>query len=104
MSNIINKVERKIVPLQKLAAIIAVISAIGGGYLFYIQNKAPVIKIINADYEKVVAHLTINNKPKVLYRSSVLHAGGNWGVQMTDAPNRIELTKNGMVTKIIAQS
>jgi len=105
VSTVLEKVERKVLPLQKLAAIVAVFSAIGGVYWFYKEKIwIPSVSVIKADYAAGTADLLIGGKPKKLYKDSIIHAGAAWGIKMSYAPNRIELLKNGMVKKIIAQS
>jgi hypothetical protein len=96
--------------LIKVAAIIAAISAIAGGYSFYLnQVYIPNVKVNKVDYETGIATITYKNVlgkeiQVTIYGNATFILQGQWGIQFgtTTTKNgtdydRLNLTKNGMV-------
>jgi len=94
----------------KIGAVVAAISAIAGGYSFYLSNIwIPTVKPTNIDYAKGSATITYKNVfgktiTANIYGDATFIVGGNWGVRLGTTNNggsskydRIELTKGGMV-------
>jgi hypothetical protein len=98
--------------VRALSAIVAIGSAlivIVNIISIYVDHVwQPKITVTKVDYDKGVATLIINGKTQVLYVNSSLYAGGgSWGVKFGINENlksdRIELVKDGLTVKTIAQ-
>ena len=94
----------------KIAAVVAAISAIAGGYSFYLNNIwIPTVKVNDVDYEKGIANITYKNvigqtNNVTIYGNATFILDGQWGIRFgtttTDKGtdyDRLEITKVGMV-------
>jgi hypothetical protein len=96
------------------AIIVFTAASLAGGAYWFIKNNLwrPKVSVINADYDKGVADISIKGKTKRLYINSTLWAGGDWGVRFgtitlpngNQYPNRIELIRNNLVFETIAKT
>lgn len=65
----------------------------------------PKVTVLDVDFVNAVCHLTINGEAMTLYGSSVVNAGGSWGIQFGTTLNNsgnqqydtVELINNNMV-------
>ena len=105
VENLLEKNNRTIQVLGTIAIAITSAIAIAGGYTFVKSNFwTPSVRIVAVDFSAAKAHLVINGKEKILYGSSTLSAGGEWGVRFgttgdNNMYNIIQLVKNEMVYK-----
>lgn len=99
--------------LNTAIVIFTAASVAGGAYWFYKNNLwRPKVSVINADYDKGVADISVNGQTKRLYVNSTLWAGGDWGIRFgsitlsngNQYPNRIELVRNALVFDTIAKT
>lgn len=94
----------------KVAAFFAAITAIAGGYSFFVNNVwKPSVKVISVDFERGIALVELPfGKQLQMIGSSEFLIGGDWGVKFgTTIINgktiydRIELVKKGMVVEYL---
>ena len=70
----------------KIAAVVGAISAIAGGYSFYLNNIwIPKVAIDNVDYEKGIAAITYKNlvgqtNHVTIYGNATFILDGQWGI------------------------
>ena len=105
----INKLSNATNTIIKIAAVVAAISAIAGGYSFYLNNIwIPSVKVNDVDYEKGIANITYKNilgktNNVTIYGNAIFILEGQWGIGFgttttkdgTDY-DRLILVKNGM--------
>lgn len=105
-----DKLAKQTNTLIKVAAIFAAITAIAGGYNFFVNNVwKPSIKVLSVDFDRGVATLQLPfGKQIQMIGSSEFLIGGDWGVKFgTTVVNgrtmydRIELVKKGMVVEYL---
>ena len=98
----------------KIAAVVGAISAIAGGYSFYLNNIwIPKVKINSVDYEKGIADISYKNilgqtNNVTIYGNATFILDGQWGIGFgttttkdgTDY-DRLLLIKNGMTYNYI---
>ena len=97
--------------LIQIGAVLAAISAIAGGYVFYLNYVwKPKLVVKSVDFEKGIAVLTFGTKSVDLFGDAIFSLGGDWGVRFgTNSINgntiydRIELLRKGMVCEYLSK-
>jgi small basic protein len=106
------KLSKTTTVLIQIGAVLAAISAMAGGYIFYLNYVwKPKLVVDSVDFEQGVAELSLGNKVKVdLFGDAIFALGGDWGVRFgTNTINgnlvydRIELLRNGMVYEYLSK-
>jgi hypothetical protein len=105
-----NKLSNASNNLIKIAAVVAAISAIAGGYSFYLNNIwIPSVKINSVDYAKGIANISYKNvigrtQNVIIYGDTTFILQGQWGIafgttitEKGSEYDRLEILKNGMV-------
>ena len=96
--------------LLKVAAISAAALAVVNVYTFYKNNIwHPRVEVKDVDFQKGIAHLLVNGKPKTIKGDSSYLIGNDWSIQLgsTFSANnvrkydRIEILKRGNVDSVI---
>ena len=95
--------------LLQVATIVGAIVALAGGYTWFKNNFwRPKVSVLNVDYTKGIATLSINGKESTLIGDSSFSAGADWAVRFGANTldkqtfyDRIELTKYGNVVDYI---
>jgi hypothetical protein len=101
----------------KIAAIVGAISAIAGGYSFYLNNIwIPNVNVNSVDYDKGISDITYKNvigqtNHVTIYGNATFILDGQWGIRFgtTNTTNgtvydRLELTKSAMVYQYLKSS
>jgi small basic protein len=91
--------------LIQIGAVVAAISALAGGYVFYLNYVwKPKIQVTEVDFNNARAKLTMGSKIIELDGDALFLLGGDWGVRFgstaingTQVYDRIELIRKGMV-------
>jgi len=87
--------------LIKIAAVVAAIGAIAGGYSFWKNNIwNPKITVVSVDYAKGVAVVKSFGKEISIFGDATFLIGGDWGIKFGSnrgVYDKLELTKKGMV-------
>jgi hypothetical protein len=91
--------------LIQIGAVVAAVSAIAGGYVFYLNYVwKPKLEVTEVDFNNAKATLKIGNKLIELDGDALFLIGGDWGVKFgstslngTQIYDRIELVRKGMV-------
>jgi hypothetical protein len=104
---ILNRIEKRISPISRTAAILATLTGLGIAYVFFINNiYRPTVKVVSVNYDNGTAVIKSGKKEKILRAGSILSVGlGDWGVAFglhNDKYDRIELVKNGLSYKILS--
>lgn len=108
--SVLDKFHKQFTFLNTLATVVASVTIIAGGYAFYRTSIwKPTLKVNDVDWVKGVATIQEGKSNMLtLYRNQVLSVGGSFGVRFASdtndsLPTRIELYKEGMTYKILAQ-
>lgn len=113
----LNKLSGATSTIIKIAAIVAAISAIAGGYSFYLNNIwIPNVNVNSIDYEKAIADITYKNvigqtNHVTVYGNATFILDGLWGIRFGTTNttggtiyDRLELTKSEMVYQYLKSS
>ena len=90
----------------KIAVVVGTITAIAGGYLFFINNIwKPKIEVLSIDYDEGVAKIKSGKKVIDIYGDASFSIVGEWGIQFGSTKDgiydRLELTRKGLVVDYI---
>ena len=91
--------------LLRVAAVIAALTAIGGGYVFYqTYLYRPTVTVQSADFTNGTATLQVGSLQILLVGDATYSINGQWGVRFgskivngKNVYDRIELVRQGMV-------
>ncbi len=90
----------------KIAAVVAAVTAIAGGYTWYINNIwKPNVTVLMVDFTQGVAQVQVGKKAPIdIYGDASFSIGGNWAVRLGSTGNTydsLELTKSGLVVEYL---
>ena len=104
----LKKYETHLKVFQAVIIIGTLIGLGGAAYAWYRNNLwKPKVTFIDADFDKVIAHVSIGGVTKTIYGNDVLSAGGNWGVRFgttgigQSVYDTVETVNNGNVVDIL---
>jgi hypothetical protein len=93
----------------KVAAIVAAITAIAGGYTFYINNIwKPKVQITEVDFEQGLLQFTFEGKTYEIFGDTNFYLGGDWSIRLGSINlsggskyDTIQLSKRGAVVEYL---
>jgi len=96
--------------LIKIAAVVAALTAIGGGYVFYqTYLYRPSIEVVSVDFVAGNAVITYNGIQILIEGDATYSLNGQWGVKFGSkyvdgklVYDRLELVRQGMVYEYLA--
>ena len=94
----------------KVAAVVAAITAIGGGYVFYqTYLYRPIIQVLTVDFTLGTATITYNKTTILIEGDATYSLNGQWGVKFGSkyfdgklVYDRLELVRQGMVYEYLS--
>jgi hypothetical protein len=91
--------------ILKVAAVVAAVTALGGGYVFYQSYLyRPVIQVLTVDFTMGTANISYNKNTILIQGDATYSLNGQWGVRFGSkyidgklVYDRLELVRQGMV-------